>query len=66
VRLDSNEVMDELALAEPDLCQNCRFFKITETKIVCAHPEVNVKLNGVVQCGSKFFLQSKPWYAKAQ
>lgn len=56
--------MDELAWAEPDLCQNCAFFGFKNSRCVCKHPEINRPLESVVQCEGRLFLRTKPWHLK--
>lgn len=62
MRIDDRDILDELAMGEPELCQNCRFFAFRKTTPFCSHPEVNRPTDTVVQCGSKFFLRTRPWF----
>lgn len=64
MKIEDVDIFDELAMGEPELCQNCRFFAFRKTKPFCSHPEVNRPTETIVQCGSKFFLRTRPWFLK--
>jgi len=52
-----DDSIDEMSWHEPEMCQKCVFFKLRNMKFHCSHQEVDMPLDGVIQCGGKFFSQ---------